>query len=57
MQDSLYNIIEELPLAFIEKVKATDDVATLLRMRKNTACYNRRAVIDARIENINYLVS
>lgn len=57
MQEALHDIIESLPIDFIEEVKACMDVSILLEMRFKTSCKNRVAVIDARIENINYLVS
>lgn len=57
MKTSLTEIIEGLPVSFVEKVKQTDNVPELLKMRKNTNCKDRITLIDARISNINYLVS
>lgn len=54
---SLKQIIDELPKEFTEKVIAMDSVALLKELRWETTCKNKLALIDARIANINYLVA
>lgn len=56
MEQSLSQIMDELPVDFIEKVKTTDNVPALLQMKWETTCPNKLAVIDARIQRINHLV-
>lgn len=56
MNQSLHDIISTLPADFIEKVKTTEEVSQLIQMKKKLRNPNKIAVIDARIQNINYLV-
>ena len=53
---SLYDIMSELPEDFIKEVITTTDVTILMRMKKKLRNPNKITVIDARIQNINYLV-
>lgn len=55
MQQSLCQVMESLPQAFIEKIKETDSVPTLIKMKKG-ASDDEILVIDARIQNLNHLV-
>ncbi|WP_339638815.1 hypothetical protein [Croceibacter atlanticus] len=57
MQDNqaLQDIINELPDTFINKVMQETIVANLTALRDIHTCYNRRAVINARIERLNWL--
>lgn len=48
--------MDELPVDFIETIKATDSVPALMEMKWETTCPKKVAVIDARIQNINHLV-
>ena len=54
---ALHHIIQELPETFVEEVKNCDSVARLQEMRWETTCEKERAVINARIEHLNFLVS
>lgn len=54
---ALHDIIEQLPQEFIETIKNCSDVARLREMRWETNCEKERAVINARIEHLNWLVS
>lgn len=54
---SLHDIIQELPKDFIEEVMACDSVPRLREMRWETSDADKVAVIDARIANLQYLVS
>lgn len=54
---SLHQIIEELPQSLVEKIKKSNDVMELIAMKQKESDPNTRLVIEARIENINYLVT
>lgn len=54
---SIYDIMNELPATFINRVTQCEDVGQLRKMLLKYGCYNRRAVINARIENLNYLIA
>jgi hypothetical protein len=51
---SLTDIVNALPVGFVSKVNELTDVPELLRMRSG-ADVKRKALIDARIERINWL--
>lgn len=54
-EDSLYNVINELPLSFVNPVLKETDVGKLRKKLHRHFCYNRRAVIEARIAKLTYL--
>ncbi|HEA19939.1 hypothetical protein LCGC14_1526370 [marine sediment metagenome] len=54
---SLHGIIESLPQEFTQEILNCDSVVRLMEIRWETTDPDKIAVIDARIENINYLVS
>ena len=57
MQDSLYHITQELPDDFVADIMAADSGAILNKKLAKETDTNKRALICARIDNINYLVS
>lgn len=57
MGDSLYHIMQGLSADFIDTVTDCDSVAELNTMIAAETDLNKIAVLQARIDNINYLVS
>lgn len=57
MHESIHHITQELPSAFVAKVLASDSVADLNKMLSKEVNGDKCALIQARIDNINYLVS
>lgn len=57
IDQAVQQIINELPIYFVNRIMECNDVKQLQKELHRHQCYNRRAVIKARIENINYLVS
>lgn len=53
---TLQEIIDELPDTFVNMVMQETDVARLQKKLEQHHCYNRRAVIKARIENLHPLL-
>lgn len=53
---SLYDIMQNEDQKWLKTIIESNDVAWLLKKSKQTRCVDRKAIIDARIENINYLV-
>lgn len=52
----LHDIINELPISFINRVNAQTDIVQLRKLLELYHCYNRRAVIRARIDHLAPLV-
>lgn len=55
MNQSLYDIINQQPDTFINEVLKCDDVEKLQNKLKHTNNKDRKAIIEARIQNLTYL--
>lgn len=52
---SLHDIMANEDAKWLETITASSDVAWLLKKEKQTRSADRKAIINARIENINHL--
>lgn len=55
MNQSLFDIINSQPSDFVEEILQCEDVSALHKKLKGTRNKDRKAIIQARIENLTYL--
>lgn len=55
MNQSLYDIINNQPSTFVDEILQCEDLVQLKQKLKRTRNQDRKAIIQARIENLTYL--
>jgi hypothetical protein len=56
MMQTLNEIIKDLSVEYVTSVTVCDNVSALLAMKRDTCDVAKLALIEARIDRINYLV-